>query len=186
MKKIRTRTFETNSSSVHTIIISKRSIEIPGPCEIVYWDRDFSGEIDEYWDWKDKAIYFHIACTLDSEDRENKRELTEKYDKFLEKYGIKITCKDNVDRNHSGFSWIDHPEEIAYFAEKLVDNPDILEGFIFGKYSRIYTSMDGNDDSKAVEIGDRICGEGGAFCGSPGLVRIGMKKPEIYAYVKGN
>jgi hypothetical protein len=184
MKKIRTSTFETNSSSVHTIIISKRRIEIPGPCEIVYWDRDFSGEIDEYWDWKDKAIYFHIACTLCSEDREdNKRELTEKYDKFLEKYRIKITCKDNVD--HHGFSWIDHPEEIAYFAEKLVDNPDILEGFIFGKYSRIYTSMDGND-SKAVEIGDRICGNNTSCCGSQGLVRIGMKKPEIYAYVKGN
>ena len=182
MRKIRTRTFETNSSSVHTIIISKRDIEIPEPCEIVYQDRDFAGEIAEYWNWKDKAIYFHVACFLSLSS--DKRELTEKYDKFLEKYGIKITCKDNI--GHRGYSWIDHPEEITYFAEKLVDNPDILEGFIFGKYSRIYTSMDGNDDSKAVEIGDRICGDGDSFRGSPGLVRIGMKKPEIYAYVKGN
>jgi hypothetical protein len=183
MRKIRFNAFETNSSSVHTIIISKRDIEIPEPCEIIYNDRDFAGEVAEYWDWKDKAIYFHIACSLGSENREDKRELIEKYNKFLKKYGITITCADNSEEND--LSWIDHPEEITYFAEKLVDDPDILERFIFGKYSRIYTSMDG-DESKAVEIGDRVCGDGDSFCGSPGLVRIGMKKPETYVYVKGN
>lgn len=180
MKKIRTNTFETNSSSVHTIIISKRSIEIPEPCEIVYKNRIFAGEIYEYWDWKDKAIYFHIACSLAEDDRE----LTEKYDEFLEKYGIRITCADNIEE--CDFSSIDHSEEIFYFAEKLLEDTDILEGFIFGKYSRIYTSMDSHGESKAIKIGDRICGYGNSFCGSSGLVRVGIKKPERYVYVKGN
>ena len=180
MKKIRTSTFETNSSSVHTIIISKRSIEIPEPCEIVYKNRIFCGEVAEYWDWKDKAIYFYIACSFGSEDSE----LTEKYDKFLEKYGIRITCADNSEE--CDFSSIDHPEEILYFAESLLENTDILEGFIFGKYSKIYTSMDTDEKSKAIKIGDRVCGESRAFYGSAGLVKIGMKKPERYVYVKGN
>ena len=181
MKTIRNNIFETNSSSVHAIVIStkQKSLSIyndPLPYKVIYKGEIFAGRVDIINSFTQKIIYFHIACT-DSYDTDKLKKFTE----YLKKRNITI---ENIDSDIYR-SRIDHPEELEYFTELLLDNEKLLDNFIFNTESKIYTSMDSDDESIAVKISDAIntdCKYHGSF----GLIRIGKKKPLKYVYIKGN
>lgn len=181
MKTIRNNIFETNSSSVHSIVIctKQRSLSIyndPLPYKIIYRDEIFAGEVNTVDSFTKKIIYFHIACTYSYDTNKLK-----KFTEYLKKRNITV---ENIDSDIYN-SGIDHLEELEYFTELLLDNEKLLDNFIFNTESKIYTSMDTNDESIAVKISDAIDNDC-RYHGSFGLIRIGKKKPLKYVYIKGN
>ena len=134
MITIRHSIFETNSSSVHVLVIPKDAkIIIPN---VVYLHRNEYGWSDgnEF----DTLSYFYQACV----DRGTDEVL--KLVEYLKRKGVEeIHCREigSTVPNFSGF--IDHSEEIPL--DYLFSNENLLDRFIFGSESFVEIGND-NDE----------------------------------------
>lgn len=150
MIKIRNDCFETNSSSVHAMIISKEEIS---PVNVtVHFDiGEYGWEEREYHDIDDKASYFYTAaCAVKGYDVED--EITN----MLSPYGIK--CKfgiakfksykssyDNKTYTYLNNGYVDHDYDCADFVNAMMNDPDMLVRFLFNNDSFVHTGND-NDE----------------------------------------
>jgi hypothetical protein len=141
MKQIRSNVFETNSSSTHSIAISKKPVVIG---KYIYFD------IGEYgWenDVADTANYLYTAILA----QDNRDDLLDKLKKILDKYSIKYEFKEPLWRQSSigddvwlEYGYIDHSYELIAFLNAILSNEDLLMRYLFGN-SCVYTGNDNQD-----------------------------------------
>lgn len=151
--KIRNSVFETNSSSVHAMIISKE--EVNPVNETVYFGIGEFGWLEcEYYDTDDKASYFYTAaCAVKGHD------VKDEIKALLEPYGIKCKFGETVFRSSSYYEntyyldngYIDHDYECAEFVDALMNDSDMLVRFLFNDDSFVHT---GNDNSEMEWLDD--------------------------------
>jgi len=140
MIQIREGTFETNSSSTHSICIAKDSTaknwKIPNYLNIKF--DDFGWERCEYNDMEDKVSYLASAmkyCELEAE--------FEHFVEIMQGLGIRVHVKEYYDEG------VDHSGELIDFIHDVLSDRDKLMRFLFDDRSCIYTGNDnGCDDDE--------------------------------------
>jgi hypothetical protein len=142
MKQIRRNVFETNSSSTHSICISKKPVTI-GKCIHFY--------IGEYgWgnDCVDTASYLYTAIL----EQDSCDELLDKLKRILDKYSIEYNFDEPIYHTSSDgeykwleYGYIDHSDELQEFLSIILSNEDMLMRYLFGD-SCVYTGNDNQDD----------------------------------------
>lgn len=128
---IRNGVFETNSSSTHSICISKSPVDVKG--------KTINFHLGEYgweYDCVDAADYLYTALVL--WDGYNGNNYIDKLKEILDKHGIHYTMQDPKTTKWYG---IDHSEELIDFIEKIMDDEDLLLRCIFGDFD-VYTGND--------------------------------------------
>lgn len=129
MLNIRKSLFETNSSSVHALVIPKdQSISIPKKVILHYGE--YGWEADSYDDTLD---YVYTAC-VDQGQKE-----VDKLISYLKYKGVEEIELRNSEYNYG----IDHGYEVPL--DDLFTNENLLDRFIFGNKSFVQTGNDNND-----------------------------------------
>ncbi len=134
---IRKGTFETNSSSVHSICISKKPVGAVKGKKISFYLGDYGWENESV----DVADYLYTAIMCQS----NSEELLDKLKSILDKYEINYTFQP-IER---AFRWwgIDHSGETIDFVNAVLEDEDLLLRCLFNDDSVVYTGND-NDDAR--------------------------------------
>ena len=186
MKEVRSGLFETNSSSIHAIVIRRDSkpklpeeLNPKNPYYLGYAWEVFGGNVRTIEEWKTKAIYLHVSGLNTNTYYENPEPI-KLIESWFKSIGLVVECNDDG----MGYSIIDHPEEIQYFAEMISKRPDLMLSFVFNPKSKIYTAMDSDSDSMAYKILDNYS-DGGVYCGVPWMF-LGKKRNSVVLYGKGN
>lgn len=176
MYQKRTGLFETNSSSIHAIIIPSPKennyvreyyeLDPKNPIFLEYSEVYFEDDIRELKDWKDRAIYLHLAASLLTDEC---LEALESVESWFLGIGVKIKYLDIGPER----CWIDHPSELIDFIDEIVWRPDLMTRFVFDKRSRVYTASDSDDESPAYKILSKFTKN---VCSSLGWNNIRTKK----------
>lgn len=145
-RQIRKETFETNSSSIHTIAISRKKTDYPVLKYLCFEGDEFGWEVRKHQDPKIKAKYLYTAISyLDDRDTQIKKVV-----ETLIKHGC---AAEYVPYNNDGDYWangyIDHPEGLYEFLGLVLNNEDTLLEYLFGD-SAIYTYNDNMDCSEGL------------------------------------
>ena len=152
MRTIRKSVFETNSSSTHSICISKKMPK-EFPKEITFKAGKYGWEIDEVFD---TASYLYTALVNESTQLET--DLAH-IASVLEKHGIDC-CFNPLKMYFSKYSkklevssdvWIDHSNRLADFLRDIMSDDDRLLRFLCAPDSKILTGNDNNDACTVVE-----------------------------------
>lgn len=150
MIKIRNGCFETNSSSVHAMIVSKEKTN-PINLTVSFNIGEFGWEEREYHDPSSKASYFYTAaCAVKGYD------VRDEIVYMLSPYGIKCefgiaefksykSSYDNKTHTYLDNGYIDHDYDCAGFVNAMMNDPDMLVRFLFNDDSFVHT---GNDNSE--------------------------------------
>lgn len=143
MRQIRNNVFETNSSSMHSIAISKEPV-INLPDTIYFRLGEFGWEFDKV-DSGD-YLYTAIMTIYDKKDRDNKlNELKSVLDSRGIKYEFETPKFDSDGWLDNGY--IDHSDELSTFIDAVLSDEDMLMRLLFGN-SCVFT---GNDNSTSEE-----------------------------------
>lgn len=139
MINIRKGVFETNSSSVHTIVIQGNMPEIIYPifiCEGNYgWEEEYLGIPEE------RASYFYTAlCNCGEELHEPVHDARLKMMSLLPKE-IRYECEFENGED----CYIDHCDELLPWLQDLIDDNDKFLRFIYGNESYVSTGNDNTD-----------------------------------------
>ena len=139
MIKIRNGTFETNSSSTHSIAIPKKKMG-NYPCSVYFGYGEFGWEFAE--ESPADYLYTAILCYYDEGER---KERLDRLKSILENHNIKYHFADPfTDRDY----YIDHTEDLGEFLDKVFKDDDTLLTFIFS--GMVFT---GNDNCESDQSG---------------------------------
>ena len=141
MRQIRSSVFETNSSSVHSLCISKKAWVPP--------DRTVEFRVGDYgWDFgaADPVSYLYTAIIDNPKALDRLREI-------LDKHGIKYRFQPNDDK---WFLGIDHGEEAESIAERILSDEDQTLRFLFSSESIVYTGNDNEGSDGLCFAGDTV------------------------------
>lgn len=143
--QIRRGVFETNSSSTHSICISKKAVKIDKNKTIYFKLGDYG--------WSNgianAANYLYTAIMCQRE----RYELLDRLKSILDKHNIKYDFQEaivhSMEYNGVKYSFlknggIDHSDATMPFITAVLDNEDMLMRLLFGE-SHVYTGCD-NDD----------------------------------------
>lgn len=143
MRQIRNNVFETNSSSIHSIAISKEPVA-GFPNAIRFYLGKYGWEFDDVS--PASYLYTAIMAIHDKKDRDNK---LNKLKSILDSRGIKYEFEtpkfDDYGWLDNGF--IDHSGELSTFIKTVLSDEGMLMRLLFGN-SCVFT---GNDNSDAEE-----------------------------------
>ena len=131
MIQIRKNVFETNSSSTHSICISKKHVSVPKGTTVNFYAGEYGWSEDTVYD---TASYLYTAILV-QEDR--KEELLDKLESMLSKHDIKCVFNPPMSR----WYYIDHGYETYDFVDAILADDDLLLQYLFGD-SVIYTGND--------------------------------------------
>ena len=153
-RQIRSSVFETNSSSTHSIAISKAPVVIGK--SIHFGIGEFGWENDT----ANTADYLYTAI-LEQDDR---LDLLDKLKEILDKYSIEYQFEEPIwnrysDSNYTwlAYGYIDHSNEARELIFALLDNEDLLMRYLFGD-STVYTGNDNQDCCPdGCNIADEYC-----------------------------
>ena len=141
MIQVRNGVFETNSSSTHSLCISKKEV-VDKPLHMEFHLRYFGWEEGEY----DPSDYIYTAIIA--------HDVWHKGDEWLPRLRSFLIendvtwCFDNPEdmRDEWGYDFgIDHENEIFPAIDKLLDDHDMLARALFNKESVVYTGNDNID-----------------------------------------
>lgn len=167
-KQIRSSVFETNSSSTHSIAISKKK---PVIGKYIHFG---IGEFGWENDCVDTADYLYTAIL----EQDESEELLNKLKEILDKYSIEYEFDKWL-----GYGYIDHSYELREFMFAILDDEDLLMRYLFGD-SMVYTGNDNQDD---CPNGCNIACEKYYDYDSDKMVANPYHDPENYDYFyKGN
>ena len=144
MIQIRSNVFETNSSSTHSICISKKEPKIGS---YVSFNLGRFGWENSEADTAD-YLYTAIMCRSDHD------KLLDKLKKILDNYGIMYDFEEPKSNSWSWYDfYIDHAEELGAFINTVLNDEDMLMRLLFNSESVVYTGND-NDfgDDKMCDI----------------------------------
>ena len=156
MKVIRRNVFESNSSSCHSIAISKDKVPNVAGKHVYFGAGEYGWEQDCV---EDTASYLHTAI-VDSSTPAQYEERINKIKEILDRYGVQYEfapvkykkSEYNPDYEYIEFAspnsqWahVDHAYECAELINTLLSNEDLLIRYLFGD-SCIYTGNDNSGD----------------------------------------
>ena len=145
MRQIRNGVFETNSSSTHSICISKKPVEC--------WSF-VRFRIGEYgWEnacVSDTASYLYTAI-LYAYSYSEAEEKIDKLKNILDKHSVSYVFEEPVYETsrwgtYLKYGYIDHGYECTEFVEAVLNDEDMLLRYLFGD-SCIYTGNDNQDNN---------------------------------------
>jgi hypothetical protein len=142
MIQIRSGVFETNSSSTHSIAISKAPAVIG--TKIHFGIGEFGWENDV----ANTADYLYTAILEQNNPNELLDKLKEILDRHLIEYSFeKPTYTTSYDGKYEymSYGYIDHSNELCEFLDAVFNNEDLLMRYLFGN-SAVYTGNDNLDD----------------------------------------
>ena len=145
MKQIRRNVFETNSSSTHSICISKNPVTI---------DKFIHFGIGEYG-WENDCVgtanYLYTAILI----QDNRDDLLNKLKTILDSYSIEYEFDEpSWHKSAIGdgvwleYGYIDHGYELGEFLDIILSDEDLLMRYLFGD-SCVYTGNDNQDNDPA-------------------------------------
>lgn len=138
MKQIRKSVFETNSSSTHSICITKNDILDSQVVNNIYFELgEFGWEICTLDTINDKASYLYTAIVYN-----DKLELIESIKRILDKNNVNCEFEELEDDD---YCYIDHGYKLNKFIDDICNNEDKLMRFLFSSESFVLTGND-NDD----------------------------------------
>lgn len=144
MIKIRRSVFETNSSSTHSICITKNNNAVSLPDKVVFAGRDFGWEQDIHYDTESKAAYLYTAiCQLGRYGALDKSKLIQFIADTLANNGIDYEFMPLDDE-----CCIDHVSELDEFVASVCHSARRLLRFLFSAESFIVT---GNDNEEGID-----------------------------------
>lgn len=146
--KIRKGTFETNSSSTHSIAISKNKIEIPVGSYIHFHIGEYGWEEDEC----NFPDYMYTSL-LYNKDEEGFKKLKS----ILDKWGVRYNFEkpkwsywgDNQEEKYLDNGYIDHGYETYSIMREILDDEDLLARALFGD-STVYTGNDNSSEANSM------------------------------------
>jgi len=155
-RQVRKNVFETNSSSTHSICISKKSVNVDA-------DRVIGFEIGEYgWEHScvDATDYLYTAIMCFDDRDELLKKLTDTLDKNNIKYYLGEAEIHTSEYNGKSYTYldngyIDHYGGTREFVDAVLNDEGMLMRLLFGN-SCVYT---GNDNSDADYSGKDIAEE---------------------------
>ena len=145
--QIRKNVFETNSSSTHSICISKKPVQINTNNPVGFYLGEYGWGNGTY-----RATDYLYTAIMCFDDR---NELLEKLKTILDKHNIKYTFQpaelSHGEYNGKKFTWldnggIDHYDETRMLIDAVLNDEDMLLRLIFGE-SVVYTGNDNDDDN---------------------------------------
>lgn len=142
-KSVRNEVFETNSSSVHAIVVNKQNMAINNGSIVVVKPGDYGWEFEEYRTPSQKLNYLWTAIVDNKENLDSWKE----YIREALNLSEGVTFIDESEDTLSGY--VDHAEELKDFLKDMRKDPDLLNKFIFGD-SYVIT---GNDNSESAMPG---------------------------------
>lgn len=137
MKVIRKNVFETNSSSTHSICISKADTT-NFPKTIHFGFGEYGWENDEYYDTEN---YLYTAI-----NELGMTDCIDKIKKILDKHNIFCTFEKVKKGKYFEDGYVDHCEELKEFIEDICNDENKLLRYLFGN-SVIYTGNDNSNDN---------------------------------------
>ena len=155
MKTIRKNTFETNSSSTHSITVARKNVAIP------VTEQNIFVEIGEFgWEFKTydtpqevlSYLYTAICCNY----KQDYKKYTDKIDKVLaENTKTKVEWQEPKfdEYGYLNDGYIDHGYELAEWLETLFENEELLLRTIFFGVVETGNDNDGCED-------EMYCGQG--------------------------
>lgn len=141
MIQVRNGVFETNSSSTHSLCISKKEV-VDKPLHMEFYLRYFGWEESEY----DPSDYIYTAII--AHDVQHKGdEWLPRLRSFLIENDVTWYFDNHEDmRDEWGYDFgIDHESEILPAIDKLLDDHDMLARALFNNNSIVYTGNDNVD-----------------------------------------
>lgn len=148
-RTVRKKTFETNSSSTHTISISRNfdSTEYKFPKTLVFQGGEFGWEVEIYDDVESRCRYLYTAmCSLyNGNELEEKKKYIED---ILQKHGT-VAAFAKFEYFDDGY--IDHVDDTMELVNYVFENENNLLNYLFGD-TLIYTSNDNMDMDDKPEI----------------------------------
>lgn len=148
-RQIRSSVFETNSSSTHSIAISKAPV-VAGKY-ISFGIGEFGWENDT----ADTADYLYTAIL----EQNNSSELLNKLKDILDKHSIEYKFEEpryvkSSYGEYLDYGYIDHGYELGEFLDAVLNNEDLLMRYLFGD-STVYTGNDNQEnDPSGCDIAD--------------------------------
>lgn len=147
MIQIRRSVFETNSSSTHSICITKNMPdEIPD---------HISFHIGEYgWEFctltgQEKANYLYTAILC----QPNRNELVDKLVYLLDKMGIKWEFEEpEIGKYGLLNGYVDHAGGTQEFIRAVLHNRNRLKRYLFSDQSFVQTGNDNSDESVIIHV----------------------------------
>lgn len=149
MIKIRRNVFETNSSSVHSIVVCNEALEENHASFIFFRLGEFGWSMDVLDDDWSRASYFYTAaCELRQHDV--KDEIID----LLEPLGINCVFDEENPPKYSEYNGsyfldnggIDHVDECRVFVNALMKDGEMLARFLLDDRSFVVTGNDNCDD----------------------------------------
>ena len=153
---IRKGVFETNSSSVHTLVIGNNADDFMNhlPSKVDFTFGEFGWEFDAYDDTHSKASYLYTAIydvywKQDEENETLKKDFVEYIRTTLAKWNIE--CEFEIPKMAKYGTYletgsIDHSDRLKGFLTRIRKDEVMLMNFLFCEASMIYTGND-NDDN---------------------------------------
>lgn len=140
MRQIRFSVFETNSSSVHSLCISKKPW-VPPKKRVEFYLGDYEWGFGS----ANPVSYLYTAIVDNPEALDRLKEI-------LDKHGIKyhFQMKDSDDL----WLGIDHGEEAEWIAERILEDEDQTLRFLFSPESIVYTGNDNSESDGRCYAGD--------------------------------
>lgn len=149
--QIRKSVFETNSSSTHSICISKQKpARIP---DIIHFGIGKFG-----WQWQtlygqEKADYLYTMILEQSNHRESMQKLV----RLLDKIGVQYQFEEPVFGKIGKFEflengYVDHAAEGTDFVNAVLHSQSRLERYLFSDGSFVKTGNDNNDGTVEIDV----------------------------------
>lgn len=136
--------FETNSSSVHAIVINRQNLAENNGSIVSVKPGDYGWEYEEYRLPAQKLNYLWTAIVDNKENLDSWKEYL-KEALNLSDGVVFVDEPEDKDDDH-----VDHAEELKDLLKKLRKDPDLLMKFVFGD-SYVITGND-NYDSEIPEV----------------------------------
>lgn len=143
--KIRKGTFETNSSSTHSIAISKNKVNILVGRSINFYIGEYGWEESEY-NFPD-YMYTSLLCNDDEEG-------LQKLKSILDKWKIKYNFEEpeweyDNEYRYLRNGYIDHNDETFSIMRTIIDDEDLLARALFGD-ATVYTGNDNSSETSSM------------------------------------
>jgi len=139
MINIRSSVFETNSSSVHAMIVTLEKT-LPDNDLVVFNFGEFGWEESAYYGIREKASYLYTAAySLYGEKAKIKIQ------NALSKYHIRCYFDEPCTDKWHEIGYIDHAYGTSDFVDSLLADPDMMIRFLFNLDSFVVTSNDNTD-----------------------------------------
>lgn len=148
MKQIRRNVFETNSSSTHSLCITKNTLLDDLRTHVDFKLMDFGWEFEVYNDVDSKAAYLYTALCNNEE-----HDLILMIADTLTKHGISYTFENPEDTRYGGYkAYIDHYNELEEQFNKLCSDENMLLRFLFSSESFILTGNDNEEGNVNISV----------------------------------